>query len=229
MVETMAKSSKKKVFYQVDEACERLGLSLLDMAVLVSDGRIQLSATVGRLLVEDGHYKVAPDETCVAIPDGQREVQGLVDLRAEDAWYVLRAGSQMIFGLAAEDGRYKRLISTGEDDRGYSVIREEVGVRHDVFARYAAIEEALEDVAVGAKIPTNRGSQAVHEWDAGRLEACRWIYFEGVPDSFGALIRHMQAWFAARGGKVPDESTLKRRLRDIWVTFGPEAKPGTKD
>ena len=25
------------------------------------------------------------------------------------------------------------------------------------------------------------------------------------------------------GGRVPDESTLKRRLRDIWVTLGLEA------
>jgi hypothetical protein len=43
------------------------------------------------------------------------------------------------------------------------------------------------------------------------------------------LIRHMQAWFAQRGDKVPDESTLKRRLRDIWVTFRPEAKQRGRD
>ena len=35
-------------------------------------------------------------------------------------------------------------------------------------------------------------------------------------------IRHVEAWFVSKGGKVPDESTLKRRLRNIWTKFGPE-------
>lgn len=224
----MASRLKKKFFYQIDEACDRLELSLLDMAVLVGEGRIQLCATVGRLLVEDGHYEPVIDGSRMPVPGTRRHVQGLVELRPEDAWFVLRAGSQMIFWLAASDDGYRRLISTGEDDRGYTVIKEEVGVRHEELERYAATEEAGDDVSFGTKA-SGRGSQPTHAWDAARLEACRWIYFEGVPESFGALIRHMQAWFAERGGKVPDESTLKRRLRDIWVTFGPEAKPMTKD
>ena len=219
----MANPPKKKVFYQIDEVCERLGLSLLDMAVLVSEGRIQLCATVGRLLVEDGHYEVALDDSLTSIPRDRRYVKGLADLRPEDAWYVLRAGSQMIFWLAADDGCYQRLISTTDDDRGYTVIRDEVGVRHEELARYAAIEEALDTIAVGAKAG-GRGSQPTYDWDAARLEACRLIYFEGVPDSFGALIRHVQGWFAEKGGRVPDESTMKRRLRDVWAMFGLEAK-----
>jgi hypothetical protein len=67
-----------------------------------------------------------------------------------------------------------------------------------------------------------RGSLPHYDWEAARLEAFARIYFEGVPESFGALIRHVQAWFAKKGGKVPDESTMKRRLRDIWDRFGPE-------
>ena len=35
-------------------------------------------------------------------------------------------------------------------------------------------------------------------------------------------IQHVEAWFVRKGGKVPDESTLKRRLRNIWAKFGPE-------
>ncbi len=219
----MANPPKKKVFYQIEEVCERLGLSLLDMAVLVSEGRIQLCATVGRLLVEDGHYEVALDDSLMPIPSDRRYVQGLADLRPEDAWYVLRAGSQMILWLAAEDGCYRRLISTSDDDRGYTVIRDEVGVRHEELGRYAAIEEALDDVALGTKCG-GRGSQPIYDWDAARLEACRLIYFEGVPDSFGALIRHVQGWFAEKGGRVPDESTMKRRLRDVWAMFASEGR-----
>lgn len=219
----MAKLPKKKVFYQIDEVCERLGLSLLDMAVLAGEGRIRVSATIGRLLVEDGHYEAVVGDSPMPNPDAQRYVQGLVELRPEDAWYVLRAGSQLIFWLAAPEGGYRRLISTGEDDRGYSVIRDEVGVRHEELARYAAIEEGLDDFEIGVKGATNRGLQGRYNWEPARLEAFRRIYFEGVPESYGALLRHMQEWFLSNGGKVPDESTLKRRLRDIWAMFGPEA------
>ena len=217
----MPNPPKKKVFYQIDEACSLLGLSSLDMAVLVSERKLQLCATVGKLLVEDGHYEVALDDTLMPIPNDRRYIEGLVELRPEDAWYVLRAGSQPIFWLAAEDGCYRRLVSTGEDDRGYTVIRDEVGVRHEELRRYAALEEGLDDIAPRAK-GSGRGSQPHYDWEAAWLEAFRRIYFEGVPESYGALVRHVQAWFAANGGKVPDESTVKRRLRDIWATFGTE-------
>ena len=219
----MPNTPKKKVFYQIDEVCERLGLSLLDMSVLVSEQKIQLCTAVAGLLVEDGHYEVAVNGDTTPIPDDRSRVQGLVDLKPDDAWFVLRHGSQTIFWLAAEQGCYRRLVSTSEEDCGYTVIRDEVGVRHDEFARYAAIEDALDDIAPGVK-RVGRGSQPTYDWDAARLEACRLIYFEGVPESYGTLIRHVQGWFAAHGGRVPDESTMKRRLRDIWATFGSEAK-----
>jgi len=219
----MANPPRKKVFYQIDEVCERLGLSQLDMSVLVSERKIQLCTAVAGLLVEDGHYEVALDGDATPIPDDRSRVQGLVDLKPDDAWFVLRHGSQTIFWLAAEPGCYRRLVSTSDEDRGYTVIRDEVGVRHEELARYAATEEALDNIALGPKAG-GRGSQPTYDWDAARLEACRLIYFEGVPDSFGALIRHVQGWFAEKGGRVPDESTMKRRLRDVWAMFGSEVK-----
>ena len=218
----MASVKKKKVFYQIDEACALLGLSLLDMAVLVSEGRIQLSATVGALLVEDGRYEIVCNDKPTSVPTNEHYVRGLVDLRPEDAWYVLRAGSQMIFWLSAKDGHYRRLVSKGEDECGYSVIRDEVGVRHAELVRYAAIEEALGDIVMSTKTAKNRGSQHGYDWEGAQLVAFERIYFDGVPESYGALIRHVEAWFVSKGGKVPDESTLKRRLRNIWTKFGPE-------
>ncbi len=103
----MANPPKKKVFYQIDEVCERLGLSLLDMSVLVSERKIQLCTAVAGLLVEDGHYEVALDGDAAPIPDSRLRVQGLVDLKPDDAWFVLRHGSQTIFWLAAEPGCYQ--------------------------------------------------------------------------------------------------------------------------
>ena len=115
----MPNTPKKKVFYQIDEVCERLGLSLLDMSVLVSERKIQLCTAVAGLLVEDGHYEVAVNGDTTPLPDDRSRVQGLVDLKPDDAWFVLRHGSQTIFWLAAEQGCYRRLVSTSEEDRGY--------------------------------------------------------------------------------------------------------------
>ena len=56
------------------------------------------------------------------------------------------------------------------------------------------------------------------------LEVFRVIYFEGVPESKAALIRHVQKWFGDQGLKVPDESTLQKRLKNIWAMFAPEAR-----
>ncbi len=218
----MGKALKKKVFYHIDEVCERLGLSLLDMSVLVSEGKIKLCTAVPGLLIEEGRYEVAPDGSVTRRSPSESYVRGLVDLRPEDAWYVLRTGSQVTHSLAAEAGRYRRIVSQDEYERGYSIVREEVGVRHEELKRYALLEESLDEIVHESR-GSGRGSLPHYDWEAARLEAFARIYFEGVPESYGALIRHVQAWFAEKGGKVPDESTMKRRLRDIWDRFGPNA------
>ncbi|WP_137179242.1 hypothetical protein [Roseomonas sp. AR75] len=213
----------KKVFYPADEACARLGITMVELAVLVSEEKITLSTAVPGLVVEEGRYETAPDGARNAVAESTLRVRGLVPLRPDDGWYVLRSGSQMIFSLGAEPGRYRRIVSGGDDERGYTVIREEVGVTHAELLRYDALLQSLDDEQGVAR--PGRGGPSAYDWRAADLEAFRRIYFEGVPESQGALIRHMTAWFSSRGGKVPNESTLKRQLRHIWAQFGSEAKP----
>ena len=67
----MANPPKKKVFYQIDEVCQRLGLSLLDMSVLVSERKIHLCTAVAGLLVEDGHHEVALDGDADNVTHGE--------------------------------------------------------------------------------------------------------------------------------------------------------------
>jgi hypothetical protein len=219
----MPNTQKKKLFYPIDEVCDRLGLSLLDMAVLVSERKIRLSTAVPGLLVEDGHDDRSADGAPIWRPTDRQHVRGLVELHSDDAWHVLRSGSQMVFAFATGESGTRRLVDRSEDERGYVVIREEVGVRHEELQRYAALEATLEEITIGPRGGV-RGSLPRYDWEAVRLEAFHRIYFEGVPESYGALIRHIQGWFEARGGAVPDESTLKRRLRDIWAAFGSEGK-----
>ena len=219
----MPATPKNKVFYQIHEAKERLGLSMLDMAVLVAERKLLLSAALGGILVEDGILEEGLDFGCTHVPLCQNFVHGLVDLRPEDGWEVLRAGSHTINLLAAEKGHYRRLIDSKSNASGRLVTREDVGLRHEELTRYLALEQSLEDVAPSTR-PEKRRAPTAYDWEEAQLEAFRLVYFDGVPPSFGALIRHIQAWYIAKGGRVPDESTLKRRLRKFWTIFGPEAQ-----
>ena len=99
----------------------------------------------------------------------------------------------------------------------------DVGLRHEELTRYLAFEQSLEDAAPVGRQEKRRAPTA-YDWEEAQLEAFRLVYFDGVPPSFGALIRHIQGWYIAKGGRVPDESTLKRRLRKFWTIFGPEAQ-----
>ncbi|MFM7612147.1 MAG: hypothetical protein ACKO9A_25145 [Alphaproteobacteria bacterium] len=89
--------------------------------------------------------------------------------------------------------------------------------------RYLALEQSLEDVTPSER-PEKRRAPTAYDWEEAQLEAFRLVYFDGVPPSFGALIRHIQGWYIAKGGRVPHESTLKRRLRKFRTIFGPEAQ-----
>ena len=89
--------------------------------------------------------------------------------------------------------------------------------------RSVVLEQSLEHTAPVGR-PEKRRTPTAYDWEEAQLEAFRLVYFDGVPPSFGALIRHIQGWYIAKGGRVPDESTLKRRLRKFWTIFGPEAR-----
>lgn len=220
----MPNAPRQKLFYPIDEVCSRLGLTLIEVSVLVAEGKLTLCTAVPGLRVETGEWEHGENGRWQCLPGEIGYVRGLIDLRPDDGWHVLRSGSQLVNWLPAEEGRYRRFVCRHEDDHGYTVIREEIGVRHEELCRYEALDQASDVVECGPR-PGVRGSLPRYDWDAARLEACRHIYFEGVPESYGALIRHIQAWFIAKGGPVPDESTLKRRLRDIWATFSSEGKP----
>ena len=49
----------------------------------------------------------------------------------------------------------------------------------------------------------------------GNGAVARRVHDEGMPASQGELVRDMLDWFAA-SGRVPDESTVRRRVQALW-------------
>jgi len=219
----MASSSKTKLFYDVDEITARLDMSLIDIGVLLAEQEIRLCTPVAGLPVEVGTWEDGDGSSPYRIPDDYQELTGLIDLRPRDAWAVLRNGSGVLVWLDVPAPGYMRIGGENPNHPGHEVTRNDVGVRHAEMlrlqAQYGSV--AMETAAPQAR---SRGVQATHDWKALALEVARLVYFDGVPESKTALIRHCQQWFAERGSKVPDESTLHRELKDFWTMFAPEAK-----
>lgn len=219
----MATRPKHKRFFSIDDVGAHFGLSLVDMGVMAAEGQLRLSVPVAGLRVEIGDWEEDGDGHGFRIPAGYRMLNGLVDLYPVDGWTILRNGTGVVHALPTEGAGYTSIETGNPDQEGLLVTRDELGVRREEWRRLEA-QDGDHEAEADAPARSRRGVQPTHDWDAARLEACRLFYFEGVPESQAALIRHMQAWFASKGLKVPDDSTLKRRFRDVWAMFGPEAK-----
>lgn len=219
----MANNSKTRLFYDVDEITARLDMSLIDIGVLLAEQQIRLCTPVAGLPVEIGIWEDEDSGSQYRIPEDYRDLTGLVDLRLQDAWAVLRNGSGVLVWLDVPAPGYMRIGGANPEHPGHEVTRKDVGVRHAEMMRLQA-QYGSPATEAAAEPSRSRGVPATHDWKALALELARLAYFEGVPESKTALIRHAQQWFVVRGRKVPDESTLHRELKDFWAMFAPEAK-----
>jgi hypothetical protein len=213
----------RKLIYDLPDAGRRLNLSLMDIGVLLAERQMRVSTPAVGLLVEFGLWEKEGMPEQYPVVEEVREVNGLVDLRPQDALAIIRKGSGVIGFLDAPAGFYRRIIRAHSEKAGLAVSREELGVRRDVLQRLAD-ERGIDIDGAAAESPCRRGALRTHDWEACLLEVFRLFYFEGVPESKAALIRHLSTWFAQQGLKVPDESTLQKRLKDIWAMFAPEAR-----
>jgi hypothetical protein len=219
----MRSSAAHKRFFSIDDIGERFGLTLIDMGVLAAEQQLRLSVPVVALPVEVGEIEEIDEGQCCSIPTGYRYLNGLVDLLPHDGWIALRNGRAVIDHLDAAPGQYVRIVGREPDLPGLEVTRDELGVRLAEWQRLEA--QAAETNAPMIEVrPRQRGVQPTHNWDAFWIETCRLLFFDGVPPCQAALIRHLQTWSAAQGKKVPDESTLKRKLKPLWELVAPEAR-----
>ncbi|PWS34586.1 hypothetical protein DFH01_23900 [Falsiroseomonas bella] len=219
--DVMVHRPMRKLFYDLSDAGRRLDLSLVDIGAFVVERKMRVCTPAAGLLVEFGLWENEGSVDQYAVAEEVREVSGLVDLRPQDALAIIQSGSAAIEFLDAASGSYRRIIRTEGDPPGFAVRRENLGVRHEVLQKLA--DEFGVDLAEPTALP-RLGALRTHDWDACMLEVSRLFYFEGVPESKAALIRHVQAWFASQGPKVPDESTLQKKLKDTWAMFAPEAR-----
>ena len=68
------------------------------------------------------------------------------------------------------------------------------------------------------RIGGGTGSLSPYDWEGMYVTLIKRIHEHGIPDTQAELIGELQNWFAdvAENGDVPDESTIRRRLRPFW-------------
>jgi hypothetical protein len=82
---------------------------------------------------------------------------------------------------------------------------------HDVL-RFEDEHDLLRRVGGGT------GALSPYDWEGMYVALTRRVHEHGLPGTQTELIAEMQDWFGdvAESGDVPDESTIRRRLRPFW-------------
>ncbi len=211
-----------KPFYALDEVCDQWGISERDLTAFALSGELTLSATVAGLRVVYGYYEQADLHDWVRIPEGQHHIIGTIDLRRDDAWTVLREGSCAITRLKAPDGEFLEITESGAGSC-HVVGRDDLVVRRAEIERFAAAHLGNAGKAQPSA-SRQRGAPPRYDWDGFWVEVCRRVHEEGVPETQGQLVRLMLDWFAETGRRIPDASTVKKKLSPLWQLLGPEAQ-----
>jgi hypothetical protein len=209
-----------KPFYDLDEVCAYWGLRERDITAFVLSGDLTLSATVAGLRVIYGTFEAVDVNEWHRLPEGRRYIIGTIDLQRDDAWMVLREGSHEITQLKAPEDEYAEVDDFLANGR-HTVRREDVVVCRAEIERFAAAHLKPAEVREGpANEAARRGAPPKYDWDGFWVEVCRRVHEEGVPVTQGELIRLMLDWFTETGRRVPDTSTLKKKLSPLWRLLG---------
>jgi hypothetical protein len=111
------------------------------------------------------------------------------------------------------------------DDEGYIAVPENLGSRIMVIPGFTYIgrERGESHEPEQLRFATARsGRPEEFAWDDIWIEICRQIYEGGVPATAAELMRHVQGWCEIQFGKQPGDSTLKPKLRKLFVALRPD-------
>lgn len=207
-----------KPFHSIAEIASRWQVDPLVIIGWAIEGRLALSAALPQ----------------VETTDGQR-IGGLLGVAGEDVFALFYGESIAHVRRFRWDAKseWQRIAAPpdGVPVRGASIVLARAEVErferaHRVFAGARPEEQPHPPAAAprnigGAPPPTAAphnigGAPPRYDWDAFAGAVARRVHDHGVPESQGDLVREMSDWFLASYGAVPDESTLRRRIRVVW-------------
>lgn len=203
----------RKPFYHIDEVLERWSISERDVMSFVLSGALTVSATVAGLRVTYGICRPSASGVTDRIASSHRCIIGIVPLQPCDAWRVMRQGEFPISTLQAPADEFA-MIDNAAGHNQHVVAKSDLVIADDELIRFERANPAL---AGRAEAECNRrGAPSRYDWDDIWVELCAMIFLDGLPATQAELVQHIAAWLESRGKPVPDDSTIKKKIRPLW-------------
>jgi len=196
----------RKPFYHIDEVLERWSMAERDVMSFVLSGALTVSATVAGLRVTYGICRPSASGVTDRIASSHRCIIGIVPLQPCDAWRVMRQGEFPITALQAPAEEFA-MIDNAAGNNQHVVGKSDLVISHEELIRFEKANPALADHA-GSEDGTRRGAPSKYEWDDIWVELCQQV----------------ATWLEAQGKPVPDDSTIKKKIRPLWQRLRSESE-----
>lgn len=204
----------RKPFYHIDEILERWSMSERDIMSFVLAGSLTVSATVAGLRVTCGICRPSAAGVTDRIASSHCYIIGIVPLQGCDAWRVMRQGEFSITALQAPSDEFA-MIDNAAGNNQHVVGKSDLVIGLEELIRFEKANPALADHA-GSGEGNRRGAPSKYEWDDIWVELCTMIFLDGLPSTQAELVQHIASWLEDQGKRVPDDSTIKKKIRPLW-------------
>lgn len=186
-----------RAFFTLHETASRWGCSIADIAGWATEGKLDLVTGI-------------PLAIC-----GSEKVSGKITISSMDMLPLFRRTGTGPFVINLQ--RIKPEQSTDwcyvtEPAGGVEVSIADVLISGQDVLRFEDEHDLLRRIGGGT------GALSPYDWEGMYVTMIKRIHEHGLPATQAELIAELQEWFAdvAENGEVPDESTIRRRLRPFW-------------
>jgi hypothetical protein len=225
----MKRPRPRKPYYELAELCEAWSLSTSDIASYVLEQELTLSVAVAGVRVDVSEIEEDSRGQPYDKPMGTRYVVGTMDVSCTDAWTVLREGSREIKWFRSAAGEYLEIPDHDDVARPILVERTTLVVRRaekERFEEAQGLNQPTAAVDGSDEAPSSRrgrGAPPKYDWEKCWCEIAATIYDPGVPATQAEWLAMLRDWFSDQVGpdNVPSDSSIKKRLSEIW----PRVKP----
>lgn len=189
-----------RAFFTLHETASRWGCTIADLAGWASEGKFEIVTGI-------------PLAIC-----GSEKVSGKIRVSPMDMLPIFR-----LSGTGPTTVYLKRMKPEHSDDWVY-VTEPGEGVEVSIADLLIGGQDVLrfeDDHDLLRRIGGGSGSLSPYDWEGMYVALLKRVHDRGIPETQAELIGELQDWFAdvAETSDVPDESTIRRRLRPFWLAL----------
>ncbi len=186
-----------RTFFTLHETASRWGCAVADIAGWATEGKLDIVTGIALAVC------------------GTDKVSGQIAVSPMDMLPLFRRG-----GTGPTVIKLLRIKPAGGRDWVY-VTEPACGIEvsiADLMVTGQDVQRFEDDYDLLRRIGGGTGSLSHYDWEGMYVAMIQRIHERGLPATQAELIGELQEWFAnaAEEGEVPDESTIRRRLRPFW-------------